>query len=108
MRAYIIEHRQFLSGYGAIPNSRISQEGYTTLEAAQAFIERKPGAPEAISPMFYETEDGSEQYLIHDVMIVERLADVRPPHPRPYERARDAVHATGNKWAIENFHATHD
>ena len=26
----------------------------------------------------------------------------------PYERTRAAVYATGNKWAIENFHATHD
>lgn len=26
----------------------------------------------------------------------------------PYERTRRAVYATGNKWAIENFHATHD
>lgn len=25
-----------------------------------------------------------------------------------YERTRAAVYATGNKWAIENFHATHD
>ena len=25
----------------------------------------------------------------------------------PYERTRAAVHATGNKWAIENFNATH-
>lgn len=25
-----------------------------------------------------------------------------------YERTRRAVYATGNKWAIENFHATHD
>lgn len=25
----------------------------------------------------------------------------------PYERARNAVYATGNKWAIENFNATH-
>lgn len=25
----------------------------------------------------------------------------------PYERTRRAVYATGNKWAIENFHATH-
>lgn len=28
--------------------------------------------------------------------------------PSAYERARAAVYATGNKWAIENFHATHD
>lgn len=26
----------------------------------------------------------------------------------PYERTKAAVYATGNKWAIENFHATHD
>lgn len=25
----------------------------------------------------------------------------------PYERCRNAVYATGNRWAIENFHATH-
>ena len=25
-----------------------------------------------------------------------------------YERTKRAVYATGNKWAIENFHATHD
>ena len=29
-------------------------------------------------------------------------------HPlSPYERTRNAVYATGNKWAIENFNATH-
>ena len=26
----------------------------------------------------------------------------------PYERTKAQVYATGNKWAIENFHATHD
>ena len=25
----------------------------------------------------------------------------------PYERQRDAVYATGNRWAIENWNATH-
>lgn len=25
----------------------------------------------------------------------------------PYERCHNSVHATGNKWAIENFNATH-
>ncbi len=25
----------------------------------------------------------------------------------PYERTRSAVYATGNRWAIENFNATH-
>lgn len=26
----------------------------------------------------------------------------------PYERTRAQVYATGNKWAIENFEATHN
>lgn len=26
----------------------------------------------------------------------------------PYERTKAAVYATGNRWAIENFHDTHD
>lgn len=33
------------------------------------------------------------------------------PHERKlsaYERTKAQVYATGNKWAIENFHATHD
>ena len=30
------------------------------------------------------------------------------PRMTPYERTRAQVYATGNKWAIENFHATHD
>jgi len=25
----------------------------------------------------------------------------------PFERTRNAVYATGNRWAIENFNATH-
>ena len=30
------------------------------------------------------------------------------PGQSMYERTRAQVYATGNKWAIENFHATHD
>lgn len=29
-------------------------------------------------------------------------------HSSAYERAKSQVYATGNRWAIENFHATHD
>lgn len=31
-----------------------------------------------------------------------------PRREDPYERTKRQVYATGNKWAIENFHATHD
>ena len=30
------------------------------------------------------------------------------PKESLYERTKREVYATGNKWAIENFHATHD
>ena len=35
--------------------------------------------------------------------VIEKWVDTRSP----YERCRDAVYATGNRWAIENFNATH-
>ena len=108
MRAYIIEYRQFLPAGGNIPSRHISQEGYASLEAAQKYIERRPNSPGAVTVMFYQTADGNEQYIIHDIRVTEETEAVSPPPPRPYERTRAAVYATGNRWAIENFHATHD
>ena len=100
MRAYIIEYRQFLPAGGNIPSSHISQEGYASLEAAQKYIERRPNSPGAVTAMFYQTADG-------DIRVIEETEAVSPPPPRPYERTRAAVYATGNRWAIENFNATH-
>ena len=109
MRAYIIEY-QFYDVQDQrveLLSSHISQEGYASLEAAQAFIKRKPGNLAAITPMHYQTEDGNEHYIIHDIRIIEETEAVSPPPPRPYERTRAAVYAAGNRWAIENFNATH-
>ena len=40
--------------------------------------------------------------------IFSDVKQVKPVRkPTPYERTRAAVYATGNKWAIENFEATH-
>ncbi len=41
-----------------------------------------------------------------DCGMMEALAAV-PRRPSPAERTRRAVEATGNKWAMENFRATH-
>jgi len=40
----------------------------------------------------------------------EKPGDVKKPAQRVslYEKNRRAVYSTGNKWAIENFHATHN
>lgn len=34
--------------------------------------------------------------------------DLERTRRTPYERTRAAVYATGNRWAIENFNATHN
>lgn len=39
---------------------------------------------------------------------VEEHREIRTPRSTPYDRTRAAVYATGNKWAIENFNATHN
>ena len=39
--------------------------------------------------------------------LKKRQAEAKP-RMSAYERAKAQVYATGNKWAIENFHATHD
>lgn len=41
---------------------------------------------------------------------VGRVTETASEQPRRsmYEERKSQVYATGNKWAIENFHATHD
>lgn len=33
---------------------------------------------------------------------------IKPDRTTPFDRTRAVVYATGNKWAIENFEATHN
>ncbi len=40
--------------------------------------------------------------------IMEALDSLPPGRLSPQEKTRIAVMATGNKWAIENFNATHN
>ena len=42
-----------------------------------------------------------------DCGMMEALASIPRRREGPAERTRRAVYATGNKWAIENFNATH-
>jgi len=38
----------------------------------------------------------------------EKPVSVQRVRQSAYDRTKGMVYATGNKWAIENFHATHD
>lgn len=48
---------------------KVSQEGYTTLEQAQAFIESRSGNPFQASSYMY-TADDYTVYLIYEVDII--------------------------------------
>lgn len=48
---------------------KVSQEGYTSLEKAQAFIESRADKPCKQSEYWYRTEDFTD-YLIYEVNIV--------------------------------------
>lgn len=59
-----------------------------------------------------ECGSGDIEYLGNDRCKCRKCGQERPTRDKiiqtPYERTRAAVYATGNRWAIENFHATHD
>ena len=49
----------------------------------------------------------AEVYGTARPLPMEALASIPRRREGPAERTRRAVYATGNKWAIENFNATH-
>ena len=62
---YIVEYQFKRNGEWV---GHISQVGYTTLEAAQKFVETRPGNPQCVIPMWYEINK-FERYLIHDIAV---------------------------------------
>ena len=69
MRAYIIEYRTPADKDRAIWKSKVSQEGYSSLEAAQRFILSRPGMPVKCTETYFQTER-FEEYYIHDIRIL--------------------------------------
>ena len=51
-------------------SEKLSQEAYSSLEAAQRFIESRKPCPEKVREMFYQDGEGRE-YLIHDLLVRE-------------------------------------
>lgn len=58
--------------------------------------------PSALSRVDNKTD------ICPDCGMMEALAAIPRRHLDPAERTRRAVEATGNRWAIENFNATHN
>ena len=48
----------------------ISQEAYSSLEAAQRFVESRRPNPKKVSEMFYQDSEGGE-YFIHGLLVRE-------------------------------------
>lgn len=65
MRAYIIE----VCKPGSSSFHAVSQEGYTTLEEAQRFVESRSDNPKQLSPMVYTGEKFN--YFIDDILVRE-------------------------------------
>ena len=60
----------------------------------------------------YESTNADEIIKQIESIKVEEVEDIEEKNRHtktltPYERCRNAVYATGNRWAIENFNATH-
>ena len=77
--------------------------------------------------LIVKDEDGSIAYETDSAdKLIEQLESLKKDEPKPevkedvkaekpytrpltpYERCRNAVYATGNRWAIENWNATHN
>lgn len=67
MRVYIIEYRRYCKETDEWI-SKVSQEGFASLQAAQRFIETKHGRPGKCSEFYYQTEL-LEEYYIHDILV---------------------------------------
>ena len=63
MRVYAVSIR-------ADGSEKLSQEAYSSLEAAQQFIESRRPRPEKVREMFYQDGEGRE-YLVHDLLVRE-------------------------------------
>ena len=48
---------------------KVSQEGYSTLAKARAFVESRSDRPQQVSPYLYRTANFTD-YLIYEVNIV--------------------------------------
>ena len=46
--------------------------------------------------------------VYHGPQDLDKESKERAQRQSAYERTKAQVYATGNRWAIENFHATHD
>jgi hypothetical protein len=46
--------------------------------------------------------------VYHGVKDIDKQMKKETSRMSAYEKTKAEVYATGNKWAIENFHATHD
>lgn len=59
--------------------------------------------------MGYEIVPGRGKVKTSDTIFgCGKIYSNNTPRESAYERTKRQVYATGNKWAIENFHATHD
>lgn len=71
------------------------------------YISKQTGEKMSYSKLYDETMNNFETYNDWNNWVKENFEEREIFVESPYERTRRAVYSTGNKWAIENFNATH-
>lgn len=93
---YAPSHREICEMTGIKSTSTINHHITKMIECGMLETDCNVGTPRALRVPGYTFEKKEELYI----MSHEKLT--------PQERTRLAVAATGNKWAMENFNATHN
>lgn len=71
MKIYVIERREFTYKDGRnIFSGVLLQNGFSTLEGAQSFIESCSGLPYKCDDYHYKT-CGFDEYFIHEILVKE-------------------------------------
>ena len=83
-------------------------QAYQKLEQLEDFF----GAEQLLDEIFQWFPTSKMDECLEDIartwdVEFEESKPAKARRPSPYERTRAAVYATGNKWQIENFEATH-
>ena len=78
------------------------------MRAITYYIHKETKEEFTTSRLFIEHREDFETMEEYDKWVAENFEEREKFVDTPYERTRAMVYATNNRWAIENFNATHN
>ena len=79
-----------------------------TMRAKTIYINKKTKEQTNATALWIEHREEFDTAEDYERWVEENYEEREIFIETPYERTRASVYATGNKWAIENFNATHN